>query len=588
LIASAGAAVSLQDFHAHAAPSSAGEPAADVTRARLVAAALAAGRLKEAGIEAEGGVKRWPDSALLRRRLAQVRIAEAVQANAQFKRQALDIQLARNLDFFIEAMRDPELLLAFAAPDITERGRRLTHRLYEHKRRVLLTPPNLQVLARFKEQASANLKESRPLAARYSTALAASLAEVKEATRLGDTSTELALTDLWAQALVVLWRHELEGLKKLKPIGDPDVLERTFAGEAASFDKNLAALPTLTPEAVLRAAAELGRSRSSDATALAGAADVISVVTGITGRPDPLRAHVMSTLNNRYLPNPGAFNPAALPPSREAARQLYLQARDAKDPDASTAPAAAVLQLYNQALEKDPEGALPHLRLRVYLLRVAFEREAARPLLEELKRLQPTNAAVPLEQARAAAMLENNPGKALTHLREATRLAGFSRSYLVAVPAPLRRALNLHPGLQEWVEEDWPGYSGLFTTLHDTQRAQQQAAGQMEARLLRLALADRLCRAPDYPDQSQGIHQKTLVLEEMAHLGEQLPAEQRALLEVRIEQHQRAYADFPAQRRGLLLTPEGLSHNTYPKLEISRTRNSRGDERLTVELTGGS
>src|SRR5205085_7977283 len=121
--------------------------------------------------------------------------------------------------------------------------------------------------------------------------------EVREARRLGDTSTELELTDLWIQTLSFLWRSELaETIKKesesrASPSGHaassvPEILPvTTLRGALASLDAP-------AEEAVLRAAADLGKRKPTDAEALAGAADIISLVRASDGSVDALARHV--------------------------------------------------------------------------------------------------------------------------------------------------------------------------------------------------------------------------------------------------------------------------------------------------------
>src|SRR5262249_5041999 len=156
---------------------------------------------------------------------------------------------------------------------------------------------------------------------------------------------------------------------------------------------------------------------------------------------------------HRYLKHLERYHPDASPAARARQRKLYVQFRDAKDPDIVSYPSAVALQLYERALTQDPDGSLPWLRLRLYLLRVAFEQERAMPLLEELARREPSNAVVPLERARLAFMLNDEPTRGLAFIRDASRLREFSRSYLVAVPAALRPALNFHRGLREVVKD---------------------------------------------------------------------------------------------------------------------------------------
>jgi hypothetical protein len=54
----------------------------ETRRAKIIARALEAGRVEEALIEAEGGAKRFPESSLLRRRLAQASLSRALELDA--------------------------------------------------------------------------------------------------------------------------------------------------------------------------------------------------------------------------------------------------------------------------------------------------------------------------------------------------------------------------------------------------------------------------------------------------------------------------------------------------------------------------
>jgi hypothetical protein len=321
----------------------------------------------------------------------------------------------------------------------------------------------------------------------------------------------------------------------------------------------------VTPEGVLKSAVAITKRWPDDAGALAGAADLISVVSDLGQRPDPLRSHMLSVLDRRYLANPAQFNPDSGPAAREATRELYLQARDGKDLDVERSPAAVALQLYSRALERDGKGLLPALRTRLYLWRLAFDPESARPLLTDLARAQPRNAVVALERARAAFLVDGKPAEGMALCREVHRLPDFSRAYLVGAPGPLRTGLKYARGLDEVLKKGWPGYQWLFTTLQDAQNVQKDAGGQLEILLLRLKIADLLCRAPDYPDQALGIHEKALALAMIAAWGDRLPPEQRVLVEAQREEHRRAFAEFPRRRTMMFLTGDGLLEGYYPR-----------------------
>jgi hypothetical protein len=243
-----------------------------------------------------------------------------------------------------------------------------------------------------------------------------------------------------------------------------------------------------------------------------------------------------------------------------------VQARDAKDPDVIAAPGAVALQLYRRALAADEKDALPFPRLRLYLLEVLFEPGKAADLLNAVQRKEPRNAVVPLERARAALLLNADPRQGLAWCREAARLPEFSRSYLVAAPAPLRTALKFHPVLRQQIQNAWPGYGGLIGTMLEAEHQQPELPSRVELLLLQLNMADRLCQAPDYADQAVGIGQKTLALRRLADLGDGLSPEQQALIQQRKQAHERAFAAFPQSVALMLVSPDGLKTVGYPEV----------------------
>jgi hypothetical protein len=383
------------------------------------------------------------------------------------------------------------------------------------------------------------------------------------------TRSEAVLTQLWTDAACVLERLSVLDARKSaanRPPHPPQAKQDDFqrVDQALSaMEAAMRALPEAAPEAVLRAAARAAAG-SEDPVLLAGAADVISVVAGASGKDDPIGKHVASVMNGRYLPNAETFNFELAVAAREAAGQRYLEARDTRSPDPEKTPSVCALQLYRAALEKDERFLLPRLRTRLYLLERPFDPERAEALLTDLSAHEPKNAVVPFERARAAALLDQKPDEALRLLREGARMPRFSRSYLVAVPAPLRRTLSGYPPVRAWVEKGWPGYQWLYATLDDTLNAQTTEAGRMEVRQLRLAIAEHLSQAEDYPDQALGIHRTTLCLLELLKLADLAP-EQRARFEARLAQHFRVSATFPGDRRTLTLTGQGMTFDDYPK-----------------------
>jgi hypothetical protein len=275
--------------------------------------------------------------------------------------------------------------------------------------------------------------------------------------------------------------------------------------------------------------------------------------------------------------------------ARDNARRLYQSSRDGASSEAGAAPTAVALRLYTQALDRDPKNTLPYLRMRLYLLRLAFDPAGARPLLEELKRTEPRNAAVPLEEARQAFLIDDNPQQGAAYLREAARLPELSRSYLVAAPEPLRRSLTFARGLRDWIGRGWPSYGWLVSTLYRIQTLQKDPGPQTEVRLLRLALDEPLCKAPDYVDQRAGINDKSQVLGELAALGESglLPPEQRALVAQLQRQHRQTFADFPRARHTAVLTMDGLVLQESPALEPEQDGAPEGPHLLLSVLGGG-
>jgi hypothetical protein len=230
----------------------------------------------------------------------------------------------------------------------------------------------------------------------------------------------------------------------------------------------------------------------------------------------------------------------------------------------TAAPATFALQLYERALAKDPKGRLPFLRGRLYLLRLAFDPEAARPLLDELARREPRNAFVPFERARAAFLVEEQPEAAMEQVRRAAQLPEFSRSYLAAVPAPLRPALKFQRTLRERIQEGWPGYAWLFDHLYQAPRGEPDPAVELPKRLLRLELAARLCRAPDYADQAYGIDRRARELRGLLALGDQLPPDLAKQAQRWQAEQNRLYADYPRSRKSMMLTSQGFQSSEFP------------------------
>ncbi|HEU4753044.1 MAG TPA: hypothetical protein VFU47_08040 [Armatimonadota bacterium] len=527
-------------------------------RARVILKALEAGRLDEALIEAEGAAKRFPESALIQRREAQAHFCAAWRLTSGFETVVQDAYLDRHLTVaskWLNSLSDEERAKLGADPE-------KLHRL------IALSTGN--TVADFHRQSAGALQGAGDVLGRRSQLLSRALNELKAARRLGDTSTELELTELWCKLLVVLWRQEMTraGVTASSGGKEPGGPANASGDVTRSvLEKALVPFGEIDAGKLLQSAAELGKQRKSDPAALAGAADIISVVASLGAQRDPLQGYITELLARRYLRGGSDVRPQRSGAAREAAQQRYSQALAAPDLDPVAAPTAMALQLYSKALEQDRTGSLTYLPLRVYLLRVGFDTERAKPLLDQLAEREPKNAVVELERARAALLLDDDPTAAVGHIRAAARLPEFSRSCLVAVPSALRDSLKPYVAFRTALKELWPSYEWLFITLRDAQANQKDAAAKMELRLARLKVADKLCAAPDASDQADGVHQKTLALTELLDPSLGLPVEQTALVSVQLEEHKRAFAGFPRKRDFAVLSTSGLGFSEYPQLD---------------------
>jgi hypothetical protein len=207
---------------------------------------------------------------------------------------------------------------------------------------------------------------------------------------------------------------------------------------------------------------------------------------------------------------------------------------------------------------------------------MAFDRTECVARLKRARETQPENAAVLLEEARLAALVDDGPKEAMELVRDAVRKRVYERSYFVGIPEILRGPISRSAVVRRRTEKAWPDSSWLFTTLQDSERLQSSPRGQIELRLLQLQLGDLLCRAPDYWDQAVGIHQKTLVLRRLASMVDALPAEQRALLRIQAEDHARLYADYPTRLTSMVLNREGITVSEYPQTQVERPGSLRG------------
>src|SRR5581483_11944801 len=93
--------------------------------------------------------------------------------------------------------------------------------------------------------------------------------------------------------------------------------------------------------------------------------------------------------------------------------------------------------------ELDTSSSLPLLGTRVYLLRYPFETTEARGLLATLRRRQPKNAVLALEEARLRFRYDDDAAGGVEALREAGALPEFQRSHLTAIPETLRSSVSL-------------------------------------------------------------------------------------------------------------------------------------------------
>ncbi len=549
--------------HAAAAP----EEAPEAKRARAVAQYLEADRVPEALVEARAAVKQFPANSLLHRRLAQTKLAQTMQVTVQLAHAAEAAGFGRALQRGVELLK---------APASVERQAKLG---YADKYADFLKVLERAEVRRFPEDAQRQFEQGAATMDQGSRALSEARAELAEAARLGDATTERELTELWSATIALLWLRDVKQFRELPatagatpapPSGKDGA--NVPPGDAGALDRALLPLRGITPESVLVSAAGLAQRRSSDAAALAGAADVISVVDLIGGQPRPLRQYARQTIDRPYRSAKPSAEGGVPGLSAKAAREMYLQARAAKDPDVRANPEAAAIQLYEQSLKLDKDGALQSLRVRVYLQRLPFDAEGARSLLDDLARREPRNAVVALERARAALLLDGKLPEGLTQCRAATRQTEFARVFPVAAPAPLQRALSRLLGRKGMTRDLWPGYAWLFSSLSELQGEQGEASQRMEFRRLRLSLAERLCKSSDYYDQAVGIDEKTRVLAELLALGDQLPAGQRVQLQAELQQHRKEFAAFPRSVSILTLTTDGFKLNEFPRLNTGRMR----------------
>jgi hypothetical protein len=90
------------------------EPDVAAARARVIARALEAGKLEEARIEAEAGVKQWPERAVLRTRLAEVRLCQALSGEGGVGEALRDFRFSTTLATVVPMLQEPDTLFAHA------------------------------------------------------------------------------------------------------------------------------------------------------------------------------------------------------------------------------------------------------------------------------------------------------------------------------------------------------------------------------------------------------------------------------------------------------------------------------------------
>ncbi|MFN3649835.1 MAG: hypothetical protein ACK47B_09645 [Armatimonadota bacterium] len=541
-----------------AALESAEQPKAAGERARAIARALEARRLPEALAAAERAARELPDNPQIRLRCAQAQIARALTTNLRVQVALRDALLEKQLSVTVR-------WLATFTPDQFEQ-----HRLDAVRLEELAAVARSPQVEAFRQAARRGAAECRPSLGETAAALKASQAALREARALGASGAELELTELWAWFLALLWRDDLSRLEQSVRLSEP---ESDLLPDLASLAKVFTTFGALTPDVVLDRCAEVIRRYPEDAGALAGAADLVGLVCVLAEKPDPLRKHLMGVLEPRYLPNGGRFSRERTPEARTAARELFTRTTTPREPNLNVAPAEAVWILYRRAHEigARESSVLPYLPLRRYLLELAFNPESAEALLKEAARLDPRNAAVPLERARARMLVSDRASEALAELRAAGRLPRLSRSYLTAAPSTLRPFLNLDLRLRSLIKRAWPSYEGIFTTLLDSQLQAGDEKVRMEFRLLRLRLAELLCSAEDAADQAQGIDYRGSILRELIGLQEQLSPEQIARLREQLVHHERAASEFPTERTSVVLSSSGLGFSEYPRIASDRS-----------------
>jgi hypothetical protein len=553
------------------APGTSAESPEEGRSAAAILRLLQTDRFHQAERAAASAVDADPKSGLLRLRLAQARTCRLFQETSELSNQLALASISLRIRGW-----------ARAAVEQDYAGQSKTAGIREQFQEWLAYAGGPDVAA-FHQSTRAQLERSATQAA---TLLPEGLERIQsdfeQAAARKAPAAELETSQLWVRVLTSLLRSELSrfgtaGRRRKNPEPAPvpaedEKIKTLLAAFSGSLGSAKMGPRSLEPDALLADAGRIAVRYPENVEALCAMADALTAVAAGSQKRDPVTQHIKDLLDHRYLANIERYNAAATPVARRAAAELYQQASRAEEPDPVQAPYSLALQLYNRAWELDKTHRLPYLPLRIYLLRVAFLREEADAVLRDLKRREPQNAALVLEEARAAFLLDNKPTEGLALCRQAARLARFSRSLVPGVPAALRPALRYHEGVRTWMRDAWPGYGWLFVTLQDMELAQNNLAAKAELQLLRLQLADRLCQATDYPDQAEGMGQKASALSALAAQGDRLPPEQRALIEKLRQDHLERSATFPTRVASLTLQEGSMEVRQVPSTRIGKPR----------------
>ena len=546
-----------------------------VTAARSISRALQEGRIRQALGRAEKAVRQHPESGRLRTRRAQARLCLALQLDRDLSLALSEAALDRSLETALRFLRETGL------DAVTKRGGEPLSALKEEQFRQLLQYVESDEVKGFRSAARKRIARALPLAEQRTSALAGAFDDLREAGRLGDRSAEARLTELWADVVVLLWRIDLQrlpGRARVPQQGSersPSPSSSFFTQLGINLRRTMQPFEGVTVDSVLDNARALAQDRSDDPRALAGAADVISVLLHVGKLPRPLLRYSKQALDHGYTDNPERNVRALSAESRAQAKRLYDKAPP--QAKAGTDPESIALALYEQALALDTEGELPFLPLRVYLLIRAFEPDRAEQLLKQAERgANEDDGVIDLERARDAFLLRGDKDEGRRHLRSAVKHRRFGRSYLVGVPAPLGASFRRYQRLQAHVPKGWPGYHWLFSMLSREVRSAGSPSRKMDVATLGVKLADLMVKAPDYADRTVAVSAKTNVLTQLLKHPEGLSASQQARLRLFLQQHRDAHRQFPRERVTLVVTAAGIGYGERPSLFPSKLTDATG------------